>query len=37
MSTLGEERGERERKEKRKCERNRDFIIDFSSCFQTRG
>jgi hypothetical protein len=33
---LGEERGERERREKRKGERNRDFnalLIHFSSCF----
>jgi hypothetical protein len=33
-------RGERERREKRKGERNRDFnalLIHFSSCFQTRG
>jgi hypothetical protein len=42
MSTLGEERerGERERREKRKGERNRDFnalLIHFSSSFQTRG
>jgi hypothetical protein len=34
------EKGGRERREKRKGERNRDFnalLIHFSSCFQTRG
>jgi hypothetical protein len=33
-------RRERERREKRKGERNRDFnalLMHFSSCFQTRG
>jgi hypothetical protein len=37
---MGEERGERKRREKRKGETNRDFnalLIYFSSCFQTRG
>jgi hypothetical protein len=37
---MGEERGERKRREKRKGERNIDFnalLIHFSSSFQTRG
>jgi hypothetical protein len=40
MSTVGEEREERGRGEKRKGERNRDFnalLIHFNSYFQTRG
>jgi hypothetical protein len=40
MSTMGEEREERGRGERRERERNMDFnalLIHFSSGFQTRG
>jgi hypothetical protein len=40
MPTMGEEREERGRGERRERERNMDFnalLIHFSSCFQTRG